>query len=133
MFARNRSIAIRSMLTGQELLAKVKEMGYAPKTELATACGYVSKKKDGSDRVNFTAFYEALLNAKGIDLGSGGKGVGKGGRKLSYTAKVQGNSNLLIGKAYTAMLGLEPGMEFEIKLGRKSIRLIPVGGSDEVE
>ena len=118
------------MLTGQELLSKVKEMGDAPKTELATACGYVSKKKDGSDRVNFTAFYEALLNAKGIDLGSGG---GKGGRKLSYTAKVQGNSNLLIGKAYTAMLGLEPGMEFEIKLGRKSIRLIPVGGSDEEE
>ena len=121
------------MLTGQELLAKVKEMGDAPKTELATACGYVSKKKDGSDRVNFTAFYEALLNAKGIDLGSGGKGVGKGGRKLSYTAKVQGNSKLLIGKAYTAMLGLEPGMEFEIKLGKKSIRLIPVGGSDEEE
>ena len=122
------------MLTGQELLSKVKEMGDAPKTELATACGYVSKKKDGSDRVNFTAFYEALLNAKGIDLGSGGgKGVGKGGRKLSYTAKVQGNSNLLIGNAYTAMLGLEPGMEFEIKLGRKSIRLIPVGGSDEEE
>ena len=77
------------MLTGQELLARVKEMGDAPKTELATACGYVSKKKDGSDRVNFTAFYEALLNAKGIDLGSSaGKGVGKGGRKLSYTAKV---------------------------------------------
>ena len=74
------------------------------------------------------------LNAKGIDLGiGGGKGVGKGGRKLSYTAKVQGNSNLLIGKACTAMLGLEPGMEFEIKLGRKSIRLIPVGGSDEEE
>jgi len=128
------SLLHRLVLTGQELLSKVKEMGDAPKTELATACGYVSKKKDGSDRVNFTAFYEALLNAKGIDLGSGGgKGVGKGGRKLSYTAKVQGNSNLLVGKAYTAMLGLEPGMEFEIKLGRKSIRLIPVGGSDEEE
>ena len=62
------------MLTGQEPLSKVKEMGDAPKTELATACGYVSKKKDGSDRVNFTAFYEALLNPKGIDLGSMGKG-----------------------------------------------------------
>ena len=74
------------------------------------------------------------LTAKGSDLGNGGgKGVGKGGRKLSYTAKVQGNSNLLVGKAYTAMLGLEPGMEFEIKLGRKSIRLFPVGGSDEEE
>ena len=119
------------MLTGQELLSKVKEMGDAPKTELATACGYVSKKKDGSDRVNFTAFYEALLNAKGIDLGSNGKGVGKGGRKLSYTAKVQFNGNLLVGKAYTALLDLEPGDEFEIKLGRKQIRLIPIGAAEE--
>ena len=119
------------MLTGQELLAKVKEMGDVPKTKLAKACGYVSKKKDGSDRVNFTAFYEALLNAKGIDLGSGGKSVGKGGRKLSYTAKVQFNGNLMVGKAYTAMLDLKPGDDFEIKLGKKSIRLIPVGGSEE--
>ena len=119
------------MLTGQELLSKVKEMGDAPKTELATACGYVSKKKDGSDRVNFTAFYEALLNAKGIDLGSNGKGVGKGGRKLSYTAKVQFNGNLLVGKAYTALLDLEPGDEFEIKLGSKQIRLIPIGAAEE--
>ena len=118
------------MLTGADLLAKVKELGDVSKTEMATACGYVSKKKDGSDRVNFTAFYEALLNAKGIDLG-GCAGVGKGGRKLSYTAKVQGNGNLLVGKAYTAMLDLNAGDEFEIKLGKKAIRLIPVGGSEE--
>ena len=95
--------------------------------------GYVSKKKDGSDRVNFTAFYEALLNAKGIELGGGSAGIGKGGRKLSYTAKVQGNGNLLVGKAYTAMLDLAPGDEFEIKLGKKAIRLIPVGGEEEGE
>ena len=119
------------MLTGQELLAKVQELGEAPKTELATAYGYVSKKKDGSDRVNFTAFYEALLNAKGIDLGSGGKSVGKRGRKLSYTAKVQGNGNLLVGMAYTGLLDLEPGDEFEIKLGRKQILLIPIGAAEE--
>ena len=109
----------------------VKELGDVSKTELATQCGYVSKKKDGSDRVNFTAFYEALLGAKGVELGSGSAGIGKGGRKLSYIATVQGNGNLLIGKAYTAMLGLEPGDEFEIKLGKKAIRLIPVGGSEE--
>jgi len=121
------------MLTGQELLAKVKEMGDAPKTELATACGYVSKKKDGSERVNFTAFYEALLNAKGIDLCAGGKSVGKGGRKLSYTAKVQGNGNLLVGMAYTGLMELKPGDEFEIKLGKKSIRLIPVGSIEDDE
>ena len=63
--------------------------------------------------------------------GPGVGGIGKGGRKLSYVATVQGNGNLLIGKAYTAMLDLEPGDEFEIKLGRKQIRLIPVGGTDE--
>ena len=119
------------MLTGTELLTRVKELGDVSKTDLATQCGYVSKKKDGSDRVNFTAFYEALLNAKGIDLSAGGAAVGKGGRKLSYTAKVQGNGNLLVGKAYTTMLDLEPGAEFEIKLGKKAIRLIPVGGSEE--
>ena len=121
------------MLTGTDLLTKVKELGDVSKTDLATACGYVSTKKDGGQRVNFTAFYEALLNAKGIDLGVGGAGIGKGGRKLSYTAKVQGNGNLLVGKAYTAILDLEPGAEFEIKLGKKAIRLIPVGGSEEEE
>ena len=56
------------MLTGSDLLAKVKDLGDVSKTDLATACGYVSKKKDGSDRVNFTAFYEALLNAKGMGM-----------------------------------------------------------------
>ena len=55
------------------------------------------------------------------------------GRKLSYIATVQGNGNLLVGKAYTAMLDLKPGDEFEIKLGRKQVRLIPVGGVDEEE
>ena len=63
----------------------------------------------------------------------GSAGVGKGGRKLSYTAKVQGNGNLLVGKAYTAMLDLQVGDEFEIKLGKKAIRLIPVGAEEEFE
>ena len=121
------------MLTGTELLTKVKELGDVSKTDLATQCGYVSKKKDGSDRVNFTAFYEALLGAKGIELGGGGAAIGKGGRKLSYVATVQGNGNLLVGKAYTAILDLEPGMEFQIKLGKKAIRLVPVGTEEEEE
>ena len=121
-------------LTGSDLLAKVKELGDASKSDLVRAAGYLSTKKDGSERLNFTAFYEALLEAKGISLGDGGSnGKGKGGRSLSYVATVQGNGNLLVGKAYTAMLDLKPGDEFEIKLGRKQIRLIPVGGADEDE
>ena len=121
------------MLTGSDLLAKVKELGDAGKSDLVRACGYVSSKKDGSERLNFTAFYEALLEAKGLSLGngSGNGGAGKAGRKLSYVATVQGNGNLLVGKAYTAMLGLQPGDEFEIKLGRKQIKLIPAGAEEE--
>ena len=121
------------MLTGSDLLAKLKELGDVSKSELVRECGYVSEKKDGGDRLNFTAFYEALLEAKGVNLSSGGAAIGKGGRKLSYVAKVQGNGNLLIGKAYTALLDLKVGDEFDIKLGKKAIRLIPVGGSEEDE
>ena len=105
------------MLTGSDLLAKVKELGDVSKSDLVRACGYVSTKKNGSERLNFTAFYEALLEAKGVNLGdSGVAGIGKGGRKLSYIATVQGNGNLLIGKAYTALLDLKAGDEFEISL-----------------
>ena len=41
------------------------------------------REKDGGQRVNFTAFHEALLSAKGVVLGSGSASIGKGGRKLS--------------------------------------------------
>jgi hypothetical protein len=120
------------MLTGSDLLSRVKELGDVSKSELVRGCGYVSTKKDGSERLNFTAFYEALLEAKGVSLGDGAaRGGGKGGRKLSYIATVQGNGNLLVGKAYTALLDLSPGDEFEIKLGRKQIRLVPAGADEE--
>ena len=55
--------------------------------------------------------------------------IGKGGRKLSYIATVQGNGNLLIGKAYTALLDLKAGDNFEIQFKKKGkgkvISLLP--------
>ena len=39
----------------------------------------------------------------------------------------------MVGKAYTALLDLKPGDEFEIKLGRKQIRLVPLCAPDEEE
>lgn len=120
------------MLSGAELLAKVKELGDASKSDLVRSCGYVSTKKDGSERLNFTAFYEALLEAKGLSF-TAPKGRGRGGRNLSYSTRVQFNGNLMVGKAYTALLDLKPGDEFEIKLGKKQIRLVPVGGAAEDE
>jgi len=127
-------IAARSMLTGSDLLAKVKDLADASKSELVRECGYVSTKKNGSERLNFTAFYEALLEAKGMSLGAGGgTSRAKPGRELSYMAKVHFNGNLMVGKAYTDQLGLQPGDEFEIKLGRKQIQLVPLGSDGEEE
>ena len=127
-------LKLLTMLTGSDLLTKVKELGDVSKSDLVRAAGYVSTKKDGVERLNFTAFYEALLEAKGVNLGvTGVAGIGKGGRKLSYVATVQGNGNLLIGKAYTALIDLNPGDEFEIKLGRKQIRLVPAGAGEDDE
>jgi hypothetical protein len=120
------------MLTGTELLAKVKDLGEASKSDLVRATGYVSTKKDGSERLNFTAFYEALLEARGIHLGPS-RGDGVPGRKLSYVTHVLFNGNLLIGKAYTAQLGLQPGDPFQIQLGRRQIRLHPLDAPPEGE
>jgi len=67
------------------LSAKVRELAEIAKSVLVRACGYISKKRDGNERINFMAFDEALLGAKGANL----------------------------------------------KLGRRQIRLVPVGGADE--
>ena len=106
-------------LIGLELAAKVKELDHLSKTEIAIACGYVSKMKDGGHRPDFVAFYTAVLDSKGITLGPH--------RKLSYNATVQSNGNLVIGKAYTAMMDLDPGDQFEIKLDKNAITLTRMG------
>lgn len=124
-------------MVGDELLSFVKKNGHLSKTEMAQSTGYVSQKKDGNQRCNFTAMTDALVEATGIIIGKGAsQGRGLGGRKLSYKAVVQGNRNLLIGKAYTAQMDLNPGDEFLIKLNAKSntIRLIPAGAEvDETD
>ncbi len=125
----SRNPVLQTMLTKAELLNKIRDLADAGKSDVVRACGYVSTTKDGRERLNFTAFYEAVLDAKGVEIGRGGGS--KSGRKLSFLAKVQGNGNLLIGKAYTKKLGLNPGDEFEIKLGRKNIRLVPLGSEDD--
>ena len=108
------------MLKGAELLAKVKELsGTASKSELVRDCGYTTINKDGSERLNFTAFYDALLEAKGVELGS----KATKGRKLTYKTKVQFNGKLQIGDGYVREMGLEPGAEFDIKVSRNSITL----------
>ena len=115
------------MLTGSALIAKTKELKGISESERVLACGYFSTSKNGKKRLNFNAYYKAIAIAQGYKSSNENElgGIGKGGRKLSYIATVQGNGNLLIGKAYTALLDLKAGDEFEIKLGRKQIKLLP--------
>ena len=110
-------------LTGADLIEKVKELGNLSKEEKAKVCGYYTVTKNGIQRVNMMKFLNALIDAEGIELDSTSNGHGRGGRSASYKISVQSNYNLLIGSAYTKKMGLEPGDEFEITLGRKHIHL----------
>ncbi len=116
-------------LTCEALLQRVKELEHLSKEEKAKACGYASITKNNQDRVNLMKFYNALMEADGGILES--KGSGKGGRSASYRVSVQKNGNLLIGSAYTQIMGLKAGDELEIRLGRKHIHLHQVGAEDE--
>ena len=109
-------------LTGKALLQKVKELHEKPRRETAKLCGYFSKTKDGEIRVNLTDFYDAVLAAKGVALEPGKIKDGRG-REPTYKVSVHKNGQIVIGSTYTEQMGLEPGDEFEIKLGYKHIHL----------
>ncbi len=118
-------------LTGMALVEKVKELGDLSKEEKARACGYYTKTKNGIERVNMMKFLNALIDAEGIELDSTSEGQGRGGRSASFRISVQSNGNLLIGSAYTKKMGLNPGDEFEISLGRKHIHLKQLGDDED--
>lgn len=118
-------------LTGEALLKKVKELENLSKEEKARACGYYTVTKAGVERVNMMKFLNALIDAEGIELDGKQNGNGRGGRSASYRISVQSNGNLLIGSAYTKQMGLNPGDEFEISLGRKHIHLRQLDQEEE--
>jgi hypothetical protein len=113
-------------LEGEALINKVKELADLSKEEKARACGYYTVTKSGVERVNMMKFLNALLDAEDISLDARPSESGHVGRSPSYRVTVQSNGNLLVGSAYTKQLGLKPGDEFAIALGRKHIKLIPI-------
>lgn len=120
-------------LTGKALLKKVKELEHLSREEKAKTCGYYTITKNGVTRVNMMKFLNALIEAEGIQIDSTQTGNGRGGRSASYRITVQSNGNLLIGSAYTKQMGLQPGDEFEISLGRKHIKLKQIEHEEEAE
>lgn len=117
-------------LTGKALLQKVKELSHLPRRETAKRCGYYKETKNGKPRVNLTDFYDAVLAAKGVPLDPEGAKDGRG-REPTYRVSVHKNGQIVIGSTYTQAMGLEPGDEFEIKLGYKHIHLKQLDGDRE--
>ena len=120
-------------LVGEELLQKVKDLGNTSKEDKARECGYFTETKNGVERVNMMKFLNALIDAEGIQLDSQSVGGGRGGRSASYKITVQSNNNLLIGAAYTKLMGLQEGDVFEISLGRKHIHLKQIDKNGDEE
>jgi hypothetical protein len=122
------------MLKGERLLEVVQAMGGAHRSDLVRHCGYVSVNADGQEHLHYSAFYEALLEAKGVALpGQNGRSTQRKGpqsRDLSYSTHVHFNGNLMVGRAYTGMLDLKPGDQFRIHLSQGEIRLVPLEGKE---
>jgi hypothetical protein len=119
-------------LTGKDLLQRVKELSHLSKRETAKECGYYTVTKDGQTRVNLSGFYDAVLAAKGIQLEPEKTKDGRG-REASYTVTVHKNGQIVIGSAYTREMGLQPGDEFQLKLGYKHIKLEKTGEDPDDE
>jgi len=129
----NVTTAVTTPMVGDELLTFVKKNTQLSKTALALATGYTSQTKTGETRSRITAMLDALTEASGIHIGGTNNKKGVAGRSLSYVARVQKNNNIIIGKAYSAVLGLQEGDEFEIRLNKNSnvIRLVPSSMTEE--
>lgn len=97
------------MLKGAELLAKVAALAGQSKSDIARACGYVATKKDGSERILFSAYYEAIIEAKGVDLGTPAKAAPKRDKAPSYKATVSKAGTCPVGAAYISEAGFGPG------------------------
>ena len=53
------------MLSGNQLLSTVQSLPEADIKEVVKTCGYISTRKDGTQKLDFNDFYIALLTAKG--------------------------------------------------------------------
>ena len=52
------------MLTGNQLIQTIQDNSDLSKSDLLRVTGYTSVRKDGSIKLNFTAFYQALIDIK---------------------------------------------------------------------
>ncbi|MCF8133112.1 MAG: transcriptional regulator [Synechococcus sp. Tobar2m-G35] len=108
-----------TLLVGQALIDRARDLSDHSPEDIARACGYVGP----GGRVLRKAFLQALVEARGLAPARPAAAVAGGGsrgRQAEYRTRVHGNGNLLIGQAYTRRLGLEPGQECRIELHQET-------------
>lgn len=129
-------------LTGTELINLVQSCGAnVPRDELIKLAGYTKVDKNGTTRLMYAAFMEAVLEAQGTKLGTTPSAApgerGKMGHPLSYVTRIHFNGNIMVGKAYVHMLDAhEKGKPFKVIVNPESnpggINLVPLT-SEEAE
>lgn len=126
MARRNIKPPVPKPLTGKALLHRLSELEGMNKSEKAKACGYYKPSRTGRKQTQWSAFLNALLDAKGICLDSVKPSQRNRGRNLSYRVQVQKNGMIMIGRGYTQEIGLEPGQLLALQIGEQGIKLIPL-------
>jgi hypothetical protein len=125
------------VLTGPDLLAKVRDLGQQPRDVIAIACGYT--RKDGKPA--FTAFFEALNAAHGLTLPPVSTAKPKKGKPLAWNVAVSKTGVIPVSAGYSAFLGLQPGDRVAIDhdvvgdsiILRKAPSVLPEAATSPVE
>lgn len=128
-------------LEGKALLAKIISLSDASKADIVRACGYVSRKKNGAERLDFRAFYESLVEARRLQVASR-ESEDRLNRK-SRPERVKDNNSfqilvakegpVLLTRSCARQLDLQPGDKFCVRLESGAIILDPVDPDEDAE
>lgn len=117
-------------LEGQRLLDALAELGDgATRADQADRTGYWSVAADGRRRYHYSAMAQAIGEASGL-LATAKRGGGSQ-RPLPWRTTVLTTGAVLVGQRYCEELGLQPGDQVDLKIGRgRKLVLEPVQHHD---
>lgn len=95
-------------LTGDDLKAKLTELGQVPENTAAIECGYVTK----AGKAAFAAFRQAQLEAHGLALTK--PKTGRKGKPLSFLVTAGKAGSVMLASGYAGLIGVGPGEQVQI-------------------
>lgn len=97
-------------LTGDELKAKLAELGQTDEATAAIACGYTTK----AGKASLGSFRQAQLAAHGLALSKPRGASGRKGRALSFAVTAGKTGSVMLAAGYAALIGVEAGDQVQI-------------------